>query len=374
MTATSASRRRARRDAQVAAGNPRSCRGTRCRSAQRGSARAEPRRQPDRAGRRRPDASLERLDPDTRSRSPTARTTADARNGRRRSRRRPGSGSPATCAQAEGSATDAPRRQSRPQPRSRTKTGSPILERHGWSRGEIEPLAERLRNLTQQLERYALRAELMQSLPPATREQLGIEDVLEEAVSVTSAVAYVTRLAGEQRRRAVPRQPRHARRRIPARHAACDLPRVHARPAAPLHRQGRSPQPRHRRPADPRAHPLQPAQALRLAHSLDRAARRRAHRRRARRARARGHPRLPATRQRPAREGGVDDARHATPHGQVWLPDGLSDPGFSTARGRGRQAGRDRGADDGVDLRLSEQRDRHRVRVKPAVAAIRSSA
>jgi hypothetical protein len=61
--------------------------------------------------------------------------------------------------------------------------GVAYLERHGWSRGEIDPLAERLRNLTQQLERYALRAELMQSLPPATEEQLGIENVLEETAA-----------------------------------------------------------------------------------------------------------------------------------------------------------------------------------------------
>lgn len=57
--------------------------------------------------------------------------------------------------------------------------GVAYLDRHGWSRGEIEPLAERLRGITQQLERYALRAELVQSLPPTSEEQLDLDDVLE---------------------------------------------------------------------------------------------------------------------------------------------------------------------------------------------------
>ena len=57
------------------------------------------------------------------------------------------------------------------------------LERHGWSRGEIEPLVERLRSITQQLEGYALRAEVMQDLPPASEEQLGFEEALEETAA-----------------------------------------------------------------------------------------------------------------------------------------------------------------------------------------------
>jgi hypothetical protein len=61
--------------------------------------------------------------------------------------------------------------------------GVAYLERHGWSRSEIEPLAERLRSVTQQLERFALRAELMQSLPAASEEQLGLEEVLDEAAA-----------------------------------------------------------------------------------------------------------------------------------------------------------------------------------------------
>jgi hypothetical protein len=61
--------------------------------------------------------------------------------------------------------------------------GVPYLERHGWTRSELEPLAARLRGLTQDLERYALRAEVVQSLPPVSVEQLDIEDALEETAA-----------------------------------------------------------------------------------------------------------------------------------------------------------------------------------------------
>lgn len=61
--------------------------------------------------------------------------------------------------------------------------GVPYLERHGWARGEIEPLAARLRDLAHRLERYALRAEVVQSLPPVNEEQLELDDELEEAAA-----------------------------------------------------------------------------------------------------------------------------------------------------------------------------------------------
>ena len=60
--------------------------------------------------------------------------------------------------------------------------GAPYLERHGWSRGETDPLIERLTAATRQLERYALRAELAQNLPPLelTAEQLAFSGETEE--------------------------------------------------------------------------------------------------------------------------------------------------------------------------------------------------
>jgi hypothetical protein len=61
--------------------------------------------------------------------------------------------------------------------------GVPYLERHGWTRSEIEPLAARLRELTQELERYALRAEVVQSLPAVSEEQLDLEDALGEVAA-----------------------------------------------------------------------------------------------------------------------------------------------------------------------------------------------
>lgn len=61
-----------------------------------------------------------------------------------------------------------------------TDDGSRYLDQHGWSGGELRPLAEELRSLSFELERYALRAEAVQNLPPAVEEQLGLESVLEE--------------------------------------------------------------------------------------------------------------------------------------------------------------------------------------------------
>jgi hypothetical protein len=59
----------------------------------------------------------------------------------------------------------------------------PFLERHGWSRGETDPLAEQLRATAHQLERYGLTAELAQSLPPLDSttppEQASLEELLE---------------------------------------------------------------------------------------------------------------------------------------------------------------------------------------------------
>ena len=77
--------------------------------------------------------------------------------------------------------------------------GAPYLERHGWSRGETDPLIERLTAATRQLERYALRAELAQNLPPLelTAEQLAFSGETEKGGRVTAAVSYVTRLAGD---------------------------------------------------------------------------------------------------------------------------------------------------------------------------------
>ena len=61
--------------------------------------------------------------------------------------------------------------------------GNRFLDRQGWSSGEIHPLAEELHQLARKLESYAMRAEVVQNLPPAVEEQLGIEDVLEEAAA-----------------------------------------------------------------------------------------------------------------------------------------------------------------------------------------------
>lgn len=60
-----------------------------------------------------------------------------------------------------------------------TDDGSGYLEQHGWAGSELRPLAEELRELSFQLERYAARADAVQNLPSAVEEQLGIESELE---------------------------------------------------------------------------------------------------------------------------------------------------------------------------------------------------
>lgn len=59
--------------------------------------------------------------------------------------------------------------------------GQIYLDRHGWSRGETTPMVERLRSAAEQLEKFGLRAEVIQSLPPLGRaEQLGLDAMFEE--------------------------------------------------------------------------------------------------------------------------------------------------------------------------------------------------
>ena len=58
--------------------------------------------------------------------------------------------------------------------------GSPFLERWGWSRGEVDQIAVRLRAIAQRLETHGLRGDLAQNLPAlGPSDQLGIESVLE---------------------------------------------------------------------------------------------------------------------------------------------------------------------------------------------------
>jgi hypothetical protein len=61
--------------------------------------------------------------------------------------------------------------------------GTSFLARHGWASSVLEPLAEELRLRTRQLEGYALRAELVQNLPPPINEQTSLEELLEEAAA-----------------------------------------------------------------------------------------------------------------------------------------------------------------------------------------------
>jgi hypothetical protein len=58
--------------------------------------------------------------------------------------------------------------------------GTSFLERHGWSSSMVEPIAEELRRRTRLLEGYALRAELVQNLPPPIDEQTSLEALLDE--------------------------------------------------------------------------------------------------------------------------------------------------------------------------------------------------
>lgn len=58
--------------------------------------------------------------------------------------------------------------------------GTSYLERWGWSRGQADQIAGRLRGVAQRLETYGLRGEIAQNLPPTGPvEQLGIDSVLE---------------------------------------------------------------------------------------------------------------------------------------------------------------------------------------------------
>jgi hypothetical protein len=61
------------------------------------------------------------------------------------------------------------------------ENGASYLERWGWSRGQADQIASKLRAAAQRLETYGLRGEIAQSLPPiGSAEQLGIDAVLEE--------------------------------------------------------------------------------------------------------------------------------------------------------------------------------------------------
>ncbi|HXH33024.1 MAG TPA: hypothetical protein VNJ54_01275 [Plantibacter sp.] len=59
--------------------------------------------------------------------------------------------------------------------------GTSYLDRWGWSRGQADQIAGRLRGVAQRLETYGLRGEVAQNLPPVGPvAQLGIDAVLED--------------------------------------------------------------------------------------------------------------------------------------------------------------------------------------------------